>query len=777
MHRLADGDKAQLRRRTRAVGAGGAEVRAVQQRAHATAQVAPPQPFHAHEGAQAEGQGEQRRRRRRALGRLDDFFADLPGQHRNDRIRARAHQADASRAARQHLFGMRRLRGSVGHHVHRFPVHLRLHQQTHLAQQHRQSVGGVDPRRGLDQRFERYAEVVIAAGQVEQRQARRTRAEVAVEGRAQPLQLFGRAVGGEGQHGLRLEAGLQRGQRVGLPAQHRAEGRFGKLHVEVAHAPARAVGVGQGRLCQSHVEQQPRRALLGLRGAAAAADEGHAPRRVQVQVEVFECEAQHRLPVELGGRRGAGDTPQAAGLGNQRQRIGDAFEHAGLATGGARQIPAVGDGSALQCGDVGAAAPAGVTQAGKLVSAEAQCTTCRSPQRHIGRDAGTGAPALEFQAAGIGAEHRVAPDACAAAAGESAGRAIAQQQADGTAVRGFTGLSRIGAGQRQGPQRRHHLRRALELKHGRSVRGDRPVGSCAGAGIGEHETDGVAARHWRTECGVEVQFRAEAGEAERAFHHCGSVAVNNKSRRQRDSQGIAVGAARLGCGCGLRFQFQRPRHCGSRQQRATRLHDPRRFAKHQAAARHAQGHIARRFGHQAPGQQPHRAGGNVEALRIVRVDLRACRQQHRFLDDVRDDDRQLHEHRAEGYGLEEGKLHQREVSVDEGAEQLRRPLGSRLFAQIRLRQKAQPHAGCVEVRSEFGACLGGGVDGRVERRIRDDRQVARVLLDQHRGQEAPQFRQHRGRRLRRQAQPGGECDQLLEQGVHAIRPRSCPCGI
>ena len=54
-------------------------------------------------------------------------------------------------------------RGIVGYHVHRFPMHLRLHQQAHLAQQHRKPVVGVDARRGLDQRFQRHAEVVVVA--------------------------------------------------------------------------------------------------------------------------------------------------------------------------------------------------------------------------------------------------------------------------------------------------------------------------------------------------------------------------------------------------------------------------------------------------------------------------------------------------------------------------------------------------------------------------------------------------------------------------------------
>ena len=726
----AGGDEPQLNCRAQAAVGGVAERRLVQQRLQAAAQVAPREPFQANERAQTERKREQCGRRPGALRRLDDLCPDPPREHRHHSLGARADQADAALAARQHLLPVRRLRGGIWNHVHRLPMNLRLHQQAHMAQRDGEPVVRIDLRRQVGHRFERDTKQVVAARQVDQRKLRCGGFEMGVEGDPKTLAFVGGDLAREREPGLRLELGAQRWRDIGLPAKRRAECRLGELEVEVAHAPVRGVRVGQGRLRQAHIEHQPGRALLRVHRAAAAADEGHAPRRVHVQVKVLERKALHRLAVKLGRRGSARDAPQAVGLGDQREHLRHAFEPEGLPAGRTRQIPQIADLPTLQRRDIGATAPAGVAQAAELIGAEANPAARRAPEHHVGRDAGARAPTLHFQPMGIRAEHGVAPRAGTAGAGQPACRAVAQQHADRPAVSGFAGLRHIGARHRQRPDGAHHTDRvALDTEHRRAVGFDRPGG---GADV-EGEPDRLGAGDRRAGLRLEAQVAAETGQPESPFDDGRLAAAQAEARWQQDGQRIGIRTAgRSGWG-GFGLDLQRPRH-GDRNVQAAVRRQLRHAVEEQRAARDAQGHEARSVGRQMPGQQPHRAGRDAEAPRIVRLDASAGGQQHRDLLHV--DELQHHGDAQELRRLEEAELHQREVGVDERAEHLRRHFGGRLFCKVRLLNEAQANAFGVERRGQCGACRRGVVDLRAQSRVHGHRDEARVLLDQCRGKEA-----------------------------------------
>ena len=81
--------------------------------------------------------------------------------------------------------------------------------------------------------------------------------------------------------------------------------------------------------------------------------------------------------------------------------------------------------------------------------------------------------------------------------------------------------------------------------------------------------------------------------------------------------------------------------------------------------------------------------------------------------------------------LEEPELHQRQVVVDERAENLRGQLRSRLLRKVGLPSKAKTDAIGVQIVGQLRTCHGRVADFGTDICIRDHRQKTRVLLDQH----------------------------------------------
>lgn len=305
------------------------------------------------------------------------------------------------------------------------------------------------------------------------------------------------------------------------------------------HAPVCGVRIGQGRLRQTHIEEQPRCAFTRLHCTAAAADERHVSGRVDVQVQVFQGEALHGAAVKFGKRGSAGDAAQAVSFADQRKRVGYAVKSERLAGCYAWQVPAVGGSAALQDRDVGATAPVRVAQAGKLRSAKPDIAARRVLQNHVRHHACSGASPLHLQPAGVGGEHRVEPLARAGGARQAARQAFtAQQQADRSAVGSFTGLRNVGRGYRQGPYGGGHGNlRSIDVE------------DCGAVGIGgpargshvEREGNGVVCDNCIAGLGVETQVVAEAGQTDGALDHGGTAHAQGHPRRQQHHDRVGIG--------------------------------------------------------------------------------------------------------------------------------------------------------------------------------------------------------------------------------------------
>ena len=196
---------------------------------------------------QSERQGEERRDWPLGLDRLGDLGRDRGRGNRHELDRVRTGQGRAAVLLRpQHASG-------VGH---RLPLHLRLHQQPHLPQRHRQAV--VDDGRTLLRRsFERDPEKVLTGGQIQQPKRLVLNAKMADEPAPQArLILVARLVYRRlGKPDRLVEVRGHGGGQAGLPCDHDAQGALHRsAEVRVLQVPG--VRIGQCRERPRRLERQ-----------------------------------------------------------------------------------------------------------------------------------------------------------------------------------------------------------------------------------------------------------------------------------------------------------------------------------------------------------------------------------------------------------------------------------------------------------------------------------------------------------------------------------------